>query len=380
MREIEKHGALLLFPLFIYFALQRLLTTFYMLLSTPRASNTCDSAMPVSPKYSRRHCASPTSAYDSPMLPPSSPLARQRPLFPLNLNALDDSFKSPAPLNHTYNPFYSSKPLPIEDEEGSIFLSSAPSGSFSPFFSPSSSQPLLTPVKKIHHVNSRAAFASSSNPVFGEASSVDNQPRAGTAGKKRKSTPHATPLRTNNLTPLKITTQSKRSDNSMAFECLAPLPAPKFNQRTPQSKAETEAYLKRQTATLTRLRLTDHSATAAANTANNDETEFDGTATDSGCEMDEDDPSDSLFLGKSASTQLPKTLVFHPAVNKGKEKAVEVIEAVSPGGHINKRRARSRPVSSELREQTFKVPKSPIRVCFTSFFVFQFSDPNICTP
>ncbi|KAF9565559.1 hypothetical protein CPC08DRAFT_683679 [Agrocybe pediades] len=310
-------------------------------------------------------CASPT--YDSPMHPPS-PLPRQRPLFPLNLNVLDDQFKSPAPPAHAFNPFYAStssidsKPQPIDDEEGAIFLSSGTSGSLPPFFTASNSQPLLTPVKKIHQVASRAAFAASSNPVFSEVASVDHhqQGRANTVGQKRKSLPQTTPLRHNTLTPLKITNHSKRSDNAVAFECLAPLPAPKFNLRTPQSKAETDAYLKRQTATLTRLRLTDPAAAAA-----NDETEFDGAATDSGCEMDEDDPSDSLFLSnarrKPASAQLPKTLNFHSPVSKGKEKAVEVVEAVSPGGHINKRRARSRPVSSELREHTFKVPKSPIR-------------------
>ena len=82
--------------------------------------------------------------------------------------------------------------------------------------------------------------------------------------------------------------------------------------------------------------------------------------------MDEDEPDHSLFLAKpkpnsKGGQQHPRSLVFHQAVTKGKEKE-EVAEAVSPGGHVTKRRARSRPLSAELREQAFKVPKSPIRV------------------
>ena len=87
---------------------------------------------------------------------------------------------------------------------------------------------------------------------------------------------------------------------------------------------------------------------------------------DSGCEMDDEDPGNSLFLSKQRismkGTQPLKSLVFRPSASKGKEKE-EVAEAISPGGHIVKRRARSRPVSAELLESNFKSPKSPIKVC-----------------
>ncbi|PPQ93721.1 hypothetical protein CVT25_013061 [Psilocybe cyanescens] len=309
---------------------------------------------------------------------PSSPL-RQRPLFPINTNTPapttlvpyrdNDSLQSPynpSALAHTYNPFFAARPQPItaDDADGSIFLSSSSaSGSFTPFFTTSTSQhPLLTPVKQGHRTAPRPTMPSKpSNPLFGTTPTAPltelvSGSRIG-VGTKRKSTPHATPLRTNTLTPLKIT-HSRCSDSSVGFECLAPLPAPKFIDRTPNTKAETEAYLKRQTATLTRLRLFDQNLSAV-----NDENEFHGAPSDSGCEMDEDEPGDALFLDKPRfgvnNEQHPRSLVFHPSVSKGKGK--EVAEAVSPGGHISKRRARSRPVSAELREHAFKVPKSPTR-------------------
>ncbi|KAF8897090.1 hypothetical protein CPB84DRAFT_1710099 [Gymnopilus junonius] len=342
-----------------------------MLVSTPtkpymHGNTPCDSGVAVSPTYHRRTCTPPrtTASYDSPMLPPS-PL-RQRPLFPINTNATDvqddplqSPYKSPA-LAHNFNPF-APKPQPItaDDKDGSIFLSSASAMNVS-FFSTSTSQPLLTPVKQVHRVYSRSALTSkSSNAVFGGTPAVPPADVASSArvgvGTKRKSTPLATPLRPSHVTPLK-TTQSKRPDSSVSFECLAPLSAPRFTERTPQTKAETEAYLKSQTASLTRLRLSD------LNTSVNDDSEFCGTASDSGCEMDEDEPDHSLFLSKpkpisKGAQQYP--IVFQ-SVLKGKE-TEEVAEAVSPGGHVTKRRARSRPLSAELREQAFKVPKSPTR-------------------
>ncbi|KAJ3492290.1 hypothetical protein NLJ89_g11257 [Agrocybe chaxingu] len=319
-------------------------------------NNPCDISM--SPKYhhQRRHCTPPSAAaqpYDSPMLTPS-PL-RQRPLFPptMQYDDADDSLQSPyklPALAQTYNPLYATKPqaIPADDEEGHIFLSSAASPMFTPFFATSSSQPLLTPVKQAHRTTPRSVLSPQTNTLFGLAvPQEDDKPatRVG-VGTKRKSTPHATPLRPHSLTPLKLS-QSKEGDSMLSFDRLAPLSAAKFNARTPQTKAETEAYLKRQTATLTRLRLSDQDAL-----------DFDGAAAnDSGCELDEDD---ALFLNKPRISGQPvKSLAFH--TSKGKEKE-EVVEAVSPGGHITKRRARSRPVSAELLEQTFGSPKrSPVK-------------------
>jgi mitosis inhibitor protein kinase SWE1 len=63
-------------------------------------------------------------------------------------------------------------------------------------------------------------------------------------------------------------------------------------------------------------------------------------------------------LGKSAGRTL---------ANKGKLKE-EVAEAISPGGHVTKKRARSRPVSAELK-QSVRSPKSPGRVSSYSILV-----------
>ncbi|KAF8176526.1 hypothetical protein BJ912DRAFT_1133257 [Pholiota molesta] len=329
------------------------------------------SGVAVSPNFNIRHCTPPQSHshYDSPMLSPS-PL-RHRPLFPTAANShvqdSDDQFNSPfnsPALAHYPNPFYATKPqlIPADDEEGSIFLSSTLSGSdaAAPFFNPSSSPPLLTPVKQGHRVSSRPALApvSINTHLAVAAPAADSiaASRVG-VGTKRKSTPNITPLRPSHHIPLKVT-HSKGGDTSVAFDRLAPLPAPKFNARTPQTKAETDAYLKRQTATLTRLRLNDTHP-------QHDEFTFDEITNDSGCEMDDDEESDhTLFLNKprlsAKGGQFPKPLVFNSPLPKGKDKE-EVAEAVSPGGHITKRRARSRPLSADLLEKSYRAPKSPIK-------------------
>ncbi|KAJ7780513.1 hypothetical protein DFH07DRAFT_432404 [Mycena maculata] len=179
--------------------------------------------------------------YDSPMLTPS-PLRRQ-------------------PRDHI-SPF---KPRPItpENTDAAVFLASP-------------TQPLLTPAKKI----------TSRTPL----SLNTNTPAAGT---KRKSSQQAS------STPLRLAPLASPSTSHIAFHRLAPLPAPQFTTRTPQTAAETDAHIRSHTATLTRLRISDL----------NDE--FD------------DGP---------------------PALSRPEE----IVEASSPGGHITKRRARSRPVSQEL--------------------------------
>jgi mitosis inhibitor protein kinase SWE1 len=142
---------------------------------------------------------------------------------------------------------------------------------------------------------------------------------------------------------------------SPSLDRLAPLAAPKFTARTPQSKAETDAYLKRQTATMTKLKISDNN-----NIVSDDE--FQGILNDSGCEMDDEDLENPLFLGKhQLNVKRSQPLILHLPVTKGKKKE-EVAEAISPGGHIVKRRARSRPVSADLLESVFKSPKSPLKV------------------
>jgi mitosis inhibitor protein kinase SWE1 len=292
------------------------------------------------------------------MLTPS-PL-RQR-LFFHSANADDLFMQSPYKPSAQAHSTYNTKPQPItvDDEDGSIFRS--PSSSvFSPFFPTSGSQPLRTPVKQIHRISSRSALHaanhtnSSANRDADALASVASVTRVG-VGTKRKSTPH-TPLRQHSLTPLVVASGSK-STTGISLDRLAPLPAPKFAAGTPQTKAETDAYLQRQTATLTSLRITD---------LNDSGDEFGGAENDSGCEMD-DDHNNALFTGsvrmKGQTGGLGKPSRRGPPVNKGKGKEQdEVVEAVSPGGHVNKRRARSRPLSAELLESVQRSPPSQNKV------------------
>ncbi|KAJ7072194.1 kinase-like domain-containing protein [Mycena amicta] len=123
-----------------------------------------------------------------------------------------------------------------------------------------------------------------------------------TTGTKRKSSQQT-------ATPLRL---ASPSNPSIAFHRLAPLPAPQFTIRTPHTVADTDAHLRSHTATLTRLRISD--------------------------------------LKDEFDDELP--VLSRPE---------EVIEASSPGGHITKRRARSRPVSQELLEGSPSPVEFPAR-------------------
>ena len=313
-----------------------------------------DSAMSRSRHYTPpRHTqasVNPT-VYDSPMLTPS-PL-RQR-LFISDSSSIGHNDPDDLFMQSLYKPpaqaqqFHSTKPQPItiDDEDGSIFHSS--SSPFSPFFPTSNSQPLRTPVKQIHRVSSRSTLgANHTNTITTrDAEAIASGSRVG-VGTKRKSTPH-TPLRQHTLTPLVVA-----SGTGIVLDRLAPLPAPKFAPATPQTKAETDAYLQRQTATLTSLRITD---------LNDSGDEFEGVENDSGCEMDDEDRGNVLFTGSVRLKGGPGKLSRRgPPINGGKDKD-EVAEAISPGGHVNKRRARSRPVSAELLESVQRSPPSQNKV------------------
>ncbi|KAJ7287800.1 kinase-like domain-containing protein [Mycena rebaudengoi] len=202
----------------------------------------------------------PRPSYDSPMLTPS----------PLRARNADDMF---------FNSPYKPRPITPEDADAAVFLASP-------------TKPLLTPAKR---VRSRTPLLLNTN----------------TTGTKRKSSAHTT-----TSTPLRLAPLTSPNNGSVAFHRLAPLPAPKFNARTPQTIAEADAHLRSHTATLTRLSISDLSG------------EFD---------LDDDSP---------------------PAPSRPEE----VVEASSPGGHITKRRARSRPVSQELLEAS----PSPVSVAFPS--------------
>lgn len=291
-----------------------------------------------------RLAADRASSYDSPMLTPS-PL-RKRSLFPHQVVTEDMSdpddfflhspFKSPADVRR----HRSSKPQKgaLEDDDGGIFLSSSSAASF---FPSSESQPLRTPIKQVHRAPSRPVLSIKHLNIAPHP--PDTTTRTG-VGTKRKSTAHTnnftTPLRQRVLTPLTtpLTLASAKANNAApkGFAFLAPLPAPRFTTRTPHTKAETDVHLKRQTDTMTKLKICD--------------------LDDSGDEFGEDsgyadnhDPGHELFVDRAGA--------------QVRSNGEEVIEAVSPGGHITKRRARSRPVSVELLNRVNgRTSPSPSRV------------------
>ncbi|KAF8345965.1 hypothetical protein F5887DRAFT_964294 [Amanita rubescens] len=294
-----------------------------MLASTPTKDYVALRNPPtISPSYRPRYYTPPrimndAPAYDSALHSPS-PL-RQRPFFPTASNALEGR----------------RRPLPIaaDDDEGFIFLSQSPP---SPFVPVSVSQPLRTPVKQAHGVAGRPALSIRhlNTPV-----PAVNATHVGT---KRKQCSQNTSTPVHSHTPLRVAvskTVDPHATSYFMFDRLAPLEAPKFTARTPQTKAETDAYLRRQTATLTKLKLAD---------LKDSDDEF---SPDLCCNLDDEVES------------------FRPTVNVGghgrRTNQKEVAEAVSPGGHVTKRRARSRPVSAELLESAFRSSSSPSKVPVT---------------
>lgn len=292
------------------------------------------------------------------MLTPS-PL-RRRPLFPVDAKHKadelaqeqdhDDSdiflqspFKSP-PLVHRLCPISHPKPIKpimLDDDEATLFLSSS-SAVPSPFFHHTSTQPLLTPVKDSH----RTVLA---------AKQLNSQPahRVG-VGTKRKSAQSgggdfSTPLRpvpSTTCTPLNISAPKPDPSSGIAFHRLAPLPAPRFTPQ-PKSKADADAFVKRQAETMKRLRIRDP----------DDSDEGWGIIEDLDSDGEPVQRLPALRKCKSRSISPKKSLLINAALvpQKGSAKD-EVTEAISPGGHIIKRRARSRPVSIELLESVNHTP------------------------
>jgi mitosis inhibitor protein kinase SWE1 len=114
---------------------------------------------------------------------------------------------------------------------------------------------------------------------------------------------------------------------------------------------------------LTRLRISDRGDSG---------NEYNSNANDSGCEIDDDgddddddddDEGNMLFLSSARMKNkviAGRTTAGRVPAAKERDKE-EVAEVISPGGHVTKRRARSRPVSAELK-QSVRLPKSPVRV------------------
>ncbi|PIL34245.1 transporter [Ganoderma sinense ZZ0214-1] len=174
------------------------------------------------------------------------------------------------------------------------------------------------------------------------------------------------------MTPLNITSASGQTQGSastaLLFDRLAPLSAPRFAsvRETPQTKAETELHLRKQAETMTMLSIRD----------------LDRSDDESGYDSDPDaihnhsgtiEKQRLLFMGSTGgSAAAPFSSIKARTRTKGNGKGKspglevltrkglvnddEVVEAISPGGHVTKRRARSRPVSAELLESVHRTP------------------------
>ncbi|KAF5393379.1 hypothetical protein D9757_000714 [Collybiopsis confluens] len=268
--------------------------------------------------------------------PNRSPL-RQRPLFSAHPAALDDRYhgeltplQSPyrTPTPSAWSAFASNSHYVADDESGT--LPESPSVPAFPL-----ARPLFTPVKQ------------SSRVVDGlNATPSPQAPATLGTGLKRKSVPtrQSTPLRQHSLTPLAIDSAGYHgSGEGHTLDRLAPLP-PIFSMCTPQVRKETDLNLHHETATMTRLRILDLNESDDESEPGND------SGCDLGADVDDDDDDargDALFIGHSAVSEKSKIGAALRLAGRGKDDE-EVAEAVSPGGHIVKRRARARPLSEEL--------------------------------
>ncbi|THH02616.1 hypothetical protein EW026_g331 [Hermanssonia centrifuga] len=256
----------------------------------------------------------------------------------------DDFFSSPMPRVYPTATLKenASKPrshaFEDDDDDDGLFQVAASSTFLPPSSSP---MPLRTPVKQTlyaKHLPDR--------PILSVRTT--NSPFMSTAatGTKRKPPAYSftTPERKHMLTPLSTTSAQQDGDDEFNIFAFDRLTAPKFGVvRTPQTRAETELYLKKQEDSMTRLKIVDRDCSGEE------------AGYDSGVEMGQSDEvtcmrlfneetSSSVGRGKAAAHAAGLSLV----TKKSLVKEEEVVESMSPGGHINKRRARSRPVSQEL--------------------------------
>lgn len=301
------------------------------------------------------HRTPPRSSFGSPLLTPSplcrrgalltpSPFRRpaQPPLAPMHV---EDIFHSPLGAYTTAPPPDSSMVVDDdeEDPEGDDLFTGPPSASSSRIFPPSSPVPFRTPLRTpVKHM-----FAVSPERQALSIRHLNAQPSAASAGVKRKPTPIcSTPVTARAMTPLNI---ASAVDDSLGFDRLA---APRFSAHATHNRNDTEVHLKKQAETMTMLRIRD----------------FDDSSGESGYDSGTDTKGRqrSLYLASAAPgapTARSRTKGLKGR-RSGPELLVprtfvaddEVAEAISPGGHITKRRARTRPVSAELREAEQRTP------------------------
>ncbi|KAG7098718.1 hypothetical protein E1B28_000631 [Marasmius oreades] len=289
---------------------------------------------PVPSFYNRQRDSSMSPSCRSHSNARRNPNVRQRPLF----SARPEGSFSQLPAKHPLLPLDFHR-LPsisgpfsyaVDDDEDARVLES-PSASRSPPFPVLTSPPLLTPIKR----SSGDFDELNQSAIFDTPSSIQHIPHPG-GGLKRKPYRQSTPLRKHTLTPLSITSNPTRGNQTPSMDRLAPLPLPAFTARTPKSKSAEH----KQTS-MHSLRITD---------LNNSDEDL-HTGNDSGLDVGDEEQADALFLGGD-NPALGAVIFRKPLRMKGRgnKDSDEVAEAISPGGHITKRRARSRPLSNELLE------------------------------
>lgn len=219
-------------------------------------------------------------------------------------------------------------PIPIEDDEG-LFLSTVSTSSrlhtkLTPprvnprakrsIMPPPPTPPTTLPTRSSSALRHTATHTPARSVPTAKSSAPRKLPTTpGTVGVKRKPTPLpvTAPYPKRGMTPLGVT----KGVGEGSFGRLAPLPAPKF--RNGRSSGETEGLLRTESATLARLRI--------------------------------DKGEGDVVLGEE-------------------EEAVDV----SPGGHITKRLARSRPVSQELMDSANAGSQVSHHFCQTIFLTIFF--------
>ena len=301
------------------------------------------------------------------MLFRSSPRKRQALPTPGPVDP-DDVFQSPLRAYGLHSQRTPSGPPDssmLVDDEDDIFLG-GPSPSSSAHFATSSPAflrtPLRTPVKSSFRDSpqfspDRPALSvkqinTAKTPFLPVAASV----------KRNSQIACSTPSRTRAMTPLNVTSSAAHQQgDSLLFDRLAPLAAPRFVLRTPHNRAETDMHLKKQAETMTMLSIRD--------LGQSDESGYDSDPDPAERTMDQQPPL--LLLGRSGGSTSPFSSIKARARTKAnvsgqppsvdgltrKDVVDDVVAAtVSPDGHITKRRVRSRPVSAELLETVNNTP------------------------
>ncbi|KAG1775748.1 hypothetical protein EV702DRAFT_1233957, partial [Suillus placidus] len=234
---------------------------------------------------------------------------------------LQSPFRSPLIVHRLYPISHPKpiKPIMLDDDEATLFLSSS-SAVPSPFFHHTSTQPLLTPVKDFY-CTVLAVKQLNSQPAHHVG--IGTKRKLAQSGGGDFSTPLC-PVPSTTCTPLSISALKPDPSSGIAFHRLAPLPAPRFTPQ-PKSKADTDAFVKKQAETMKRLRIQDP----------DDSDEDWGIIEDRDSDGEPVHRLPALHKCKSRFISLKKSLLINAALvpQKGSSKD-EVTEAISPGGHI----------------------------------------------